>query len=88
MPGSATNAHNIKALVSGEEFWAQIMIGCGGLAAHSCLGAWRRKTTSDGKHTQTYPESTGSTHIDHREDEEKRKSRGEIDRRMGWERAM
>lgn len=27
------HTHNIKALVSGEEFWAQIMIGCGGLAA-------------------------------------------------------
>lgn len=40
-----TNRHNIKASVSGVEFWAQIMTGCGGLAAQSSLLVWKRKTT-------------------------------------------
>lgn len=32
-----------------RNFWAQIRIGCQGLAANAALGCWRGKTTSDGK---------------------------------------
>lgn len=60
------HTHNIRAMVSGEEFWTQIMIGCGDLAAHSSLGAWRRKTTSDGTHILR--KHRDNTHIDYREE--------------------
>ncbi len=57
------------------------------LAAHSSLGAWRRKTTSNGTHTHahTYLESTHSTHVDKREEEDRGRGRdkSEVENGMG-----
>lgn len=42
-----------EGLVSSEEFWAQILVGCGGLAAHSRPGSMKKKNNLRW-HTQTH----------------------------------